>query len=555
MANATTSIDNLRATCLEALTAHGQLHAQFTAAIASSGDAHCQALVAQLLEQMQQRKTQLCEDIMGNLQELEANNERHKAALDSMRDRFSKIIESDANALQQHVKVIQQELRRLTAISAPDMDQLQQLLAELAYEEELAKQEGELLQQLEQLQQKRAKNTISMGSRVGQLKETHEAVNEQLKLTGNSMQAYAMEGSFLAQSAREELCSQLHAAVLCIDQGVAKCSTLQIQLENLSKESVKQAEQSMQTVRLHEQQMRQMCSASEERAEQLRHEQQKQLRTATENIHKVISDDVKLGHGHDAITADLINKLSIQTKQHAILQRQQLETCHKDLSHFHQSELKTYAPTGTTPSKRDFIYPRTLAATSPHEDIVRRYRQEQDWSDLDTTATIDEVRCELIVHSIWITKFLLLLQCSEGEPEESLQSVQELSETETIMNSTPIDPADGVNMKPRVTRNGANALKPPLVSKRSNSLSTSLTPNKSSSRNSPRNSPLSSPAFNRVSKYVLLNSKAIIITIIFSFFPHSTTKRIWHNKRGLQHRSNKSLIGSCLLYLLVPFYY
>ncbi|XP_017861740.1 PREDICTED: kinesin-like protein Klp61F [Drosophila arizonae] len=477
VANATTSIDNLRATCLEALAAHGQLQAQFAEAVASSGDAHCQAVVAQLLEQMQQRKTQISEDIMANLQELEANNERHKAALDSMRDGFSPIIERNAKALQQHVELVQQQLQQLTALSAPDAEELQQLQAELAYEEELAKQEGELLQQLEQLQQKRAKNTVSMGSRVGQLKRSHVAVNEQAQQTGNSMQAYAMEGSVAAQAARDELCSQLQAAVLCVDHGVAKCSTLQIQLENLNKESAKHAEHSIQTVRMHEQQMRQMCSTSEERAEQLRHEQQKQLESATESIHKIISDDVKLGHGHDALTADLINKLSNQTKQHAILQRQQLETCHKDLSNFHQSELKTYTPTGTTPSKRDFIYPRTLAATSPHQDIVRRYRQEQDWSDLDTTATIDE--------------------CSEGEPEVSLHSVQELSETETIMNSTPIDPVDGGNLKARVIRSGSNSLKQPLVNKRSNSLSTSLTPNKNSSRNSPRNSPLCSPAFNR----------------------------------------------------------
>lgn len=45
---------------------------------------------------------------------------------------------------------------------------------------------------------------------------------------------------------------------------------------------------------------------------------------------------------------------------------------------------------GSTPSKRMYIYPRILAATSPHENIVKRYREENNWSDLDTTATIDE---------------------------------------------------------------------------------------------------------------------------------------------------------------------
>ncbi|EDW69394.1 kinesin-like protein Klp61F [Drosophila virilis] len=480
VANATKSIDNLRISCTEALTAHGQLQAQFAAAVAGTGDAHCKALLEQLLEHMQQRNAMLSEDMLSNLQELEANNERHKAALDSMRDGFSPIIERNAKALQQHVDQVQQQLQQLTALSAPDAEQLQQLQTELAYEEELAQQEAALMHQLEQLQQQRAKNTVSMGTRVGQLKRSHVAINEQAQQTGNSMQAYAMEGSVATQAARDELCSQLQAAVLNVDQGVAKCSTLQVQLENLCKESAKQAEHSMQTVRNHEQQLRQMCSASEEHAEQLRHEQQKNLVRATEQIHQIIKDDVQLGIGHAVMTAELIEKLSEQTKQHAILQRQLQQTCHQDLSNFHQSELKTYAPTGTTPSKRDFIYPRTLAATSPHQDIVRRYRQEQDWSDLDTTATIDE--------------------CSEGEPEELLQSVQELSETETIMNSTPIEPVEAVNIKQRGSRGGSNTLKQPLAGMRSGSLSRSLTPHKYSPRNSPRNSPLSSPAFNRHNK-------------------------------------------------------
>ncbi|XP_032590194.1 kinesin-like protein Klp61F isoform X2 [Drosophila grimshawi] len=488
VANASKSIDNLRSICTEALTAQGQLQAQFATAVAGSMDAHCQALVAQLLEHMQQWKVHLSEEIMANLQELQENNQRHQSALDSMRDGFSPIIERNAKALQQHVEQVQQQLQQLTAMRAPDAEQLQQLQAELAYEEELAQQEQALLQQLEQLQQQRAKNTISMGTHVGQLKRSHATVIEQIQLTDNTMQAYAMEGSVTAQAARDELCNQLHTAVLCVDQGVAKCSTLQVQLENLTKESAKQAELSTQTVRNHEMQLRQMCGASEERAQQLRHEQQKQLIAAGEQIHQILTDDVQLGSGHAAITADLIAKLAEQTKQHALVQRHQFQTCHQELSNFHQSELKTYAPTGTTPSKRDFIYPRSLVATSPHQDIVRRYRQEQDWSDLDTTATIDE--------------------CSEGELEpDSLVSVEELSETETIMNSTPIEAVEGANFKQRGSNKAAppisrssNTLKPQVVKQRSRSLSRSLTPSKGSPYNSPRNSPLSSPAFNRHNK-------------------------------------------------------
>lgn len=87
-----------------------------------------------------------------------------------------------------------------------------------------------------------------------------------------------------------------------------------------------------------------------------------------------------------------------------------------------------------------------------------------------------------------------------------MHSVQDLSETETIMNSTPIDLVDGgkrgANAGPG-SRRGSNTLKPPLNG-RNTSLSHSLTPSKNLSRNSPRDSPLNSPrgspAFARVSQ-------------------------------------------------------
>ncbi|XP_062135052.1 kinesin-like protein Klp61F [Drosophila sulfurigaster albostrigata] len=481
VANATKSINNLRDICCESLAAHGQLQAKFVSAVASNGDAQSQALLAQLLEHMEHRRTQLSQDMLANLQELEANNMRHREALDNMRDGFAPIIERNAKAVQQHVEQVQQQLNQLTTLSAPDAEQLQQLQAELAYEEQLAQQEQALFQQLEQLQQQRAKNTGSMSTRVGQLKRSHVAINEQAQLTGNSVLAYGTQSTVAAQAARDELCSQLQAATLIVDHGVSKCSTLHVQLDNLCKASDKQAESSMQMVRAQQQQLRQLCGDNEEQAKQLREEQQKQLKLATEQIHQIMTTDVELGIGHAAITGELIEELAKQMNQHATVQRQQLQTCHESVSHFHQSELKTYAPTGATPSKRDFVYPRTLVATSPHQDIVRRYRQEQDWSDLDTTATIDE--------------------CSE--PEESLQSVQELSETETIMNSTPIDPVDNAGIiNKRSSGNGrsSNTLKPFANGQRNSSLSRSLTPSKYSPRNSPRNSPIGSPAFNRHNK-------------------------------------------------------
>merc|ERR1712071_97261 len=49
----------------------------------------------------------------------------------------------------------------------------------------------------------------------------------------------------------------------------------------------------------------------------------------------------------------------------------------EDVVKFLVEDLNEDVPTGQTPQRRDFAYPRFLASTSPHERIVQRYRQER----------------------------------------------------------------------------------------------------------------------------------------------------------------------------------
>ncbi|XP_055389957.1 kinesin-like protein Klp61F [Condylostylus longicornis] len=53
------------------------------------------------------------------------------------------------------------------------------------------------------------------------------------------------------------------------------------------------------------------------------------------------------------------------------------------LFNFYQNGLKVYSPTGQTPSKREYTYPKVLAKTSPHSNIIKRFRLENGYSDHD----------------------------------------------------------------------------------------------------------------------------------------------------------------------------
>ncbi|KAH8297530.1 hypothetical protein KR054_001868, partial [Drosophila jambulina] len=483
--NAAKSIEMLMEICSQSVADQAQLQRQLVSEISESCDQHTQKLVAQMLEQMQQRQLQMSTDIQANLQEMEENNQRHKAMLDSMQEKFFQIIDSSSKSLEKHVANVQQQLDELSDMSVPDGEHLKQLQEELANERALARQEEALLEsmmmQIEQIKNLRTKNTQSITEHIGHLEENRVARNKHIDATQSGIKDYKKLGSEASQTARKELSDQMETGMLCLDQSIAKCSTLKVHVQNLGQEYAKQTEVNVQATRLHQEALLEICRKSDNQQEELQEKQREHLKKTASERQQLITEDRQQFLGHSTLASDLVNEMTLQTTEHAALQRQQLLTCEQEVTRFQQSELKTYVPTGTTPSKRAFVYPRSLVATSPHQDIVRRYRQENDWSDLDTTATIDEG--------------------SEGENDaSSLHSVQELSETETIMNSTPIEGVDGVNKKRGcgTTRNSnSNALKQPVAgggsaSKRSSSLSRSLTPNKSSPRNS--------PAFNRVSQ-------------------------------------------------------
>lgn len=89
----------------------------------------------------------------------------------------------------------------------------------------------------------------------------------------------------------------------------------------------------------------------------------------------------------NAYTHSLSDNLQQYSSSHDI----SMKDCVEQLDAFQEKELQTYKPTGETPMKKEFKYPRTLACTSPHNAIIKRLREENEWSDLDATTVYDEV--------------------------------------------------------------------------------------------------------------------------------------------------------------------
>lgn len=56
----------------------------------------------------------------------------------------------------------------------------------------------------------------------------------------------------------------------------------------------------------------------------------------------------------------------------------ELHTTKHQVDKFLVEDLRRDMPTGSTPAKREFLYPRNLVTTSPHERIVRRFREMRE---------------------------------------------------------------------------------------------------------------------------------------------------------------------------------
>ncbi|XP_075985032.1 kinesin-like protein at 61F [Anticarsia gemmatalis] len=111
-----------------------------------------------------------------------------------------------------------------------------------------------------------------------------------------------------------------------------------------------------------------------------------------------------------------LSSLSSSTSQLISLstQQQQLHTSHSSTARAHVCEIheqllaavdtlaaleakylsqeyKVYSPTGKTPSRTDYRYPRMLAATSPHDRILARFRAMRQNSDEDCVVIESDV--------------------------------------------------------------------------------------------------------------------------------------------------------------------
>lgn len=90
-------------------------------------------------------------------------------------------------------------------------------------------------------------------------------------------------------------------------------------------------------------------------------------------------------------TKDMVR--SGNTSEKAIIR--DIGSCLDDVKYFIKNDLAKVVPTGTTPQKTDYQYPRELIETSPHDKILRRLRTALDPSEALAAPLPEESDSEL----------------------------------------------------------------------------------------------------------------------------------------------------------------
>ncbi|XP_061389996.1 kinesin-like protein Klp61F [Musca vetustissima] len=425
--------------------------------------------ITKFLKELKEKEQTFKMQIKENLEAIEYTNEQQQIALSTMSDSIKAKLHESNTKLQQHTKRIQTEMDAIKQKTLENTLELQKISSTLAEQRALIEGEQKLLEEFQQkMTEFHKKHTIcsnNIDTNVGTLEKAQQFVTTQLEGSTKFQQAF-LEKKAKTLENNCQLVDKLKDEIeLHIDQNVAKCSTLAIQLDNKVQDTTKSLDTQIEAVAQNYAETTEALKDYGPQVKRICSQNREQHNVKTDIILNSLQTHVKQTMENVSIVKGYNCSLQQKLKDYTKVYKEQIQTCSQDVETFRKNEVKTYTATGATPSKKEFKYPRVLAATSPHTNIVKRFRQENDWSDVDMTIPLDEE--------------------SETDIDNSI------SDTETILNSTPVEtevvpPNRNSYITQRKSDRNSNLLKVPPQKSRSGSPAGSISPRKGSSRtNSP----------------------------------------------------------------------
>ncbi|KAM6956574.1 kinesin-like protein KIF11 [Aplochiton taeniatus] len=201
---------------------------------------------------------------------------------------------------------------------------------------------------------------------------------ERLSSTGSSLVSELRQTADETQQTLEEsggYCTHLHSSLSSLgERGLQWCSAAREQLESQAQEQVTFLGETTADVKALLETVDSSCEAQLRSASTQLHQHQESVRGALEAVQNQTSLD----------RTSLENQLA-ELQNH-------MEAGHSRVNNFLQEELKQDVPTGTTPQRREYVYPRVLAKSRSRAELLESLRHQQValQASLDQVETVEE---------------------------------------------------------------------------------------------------------------------------------------------------------------------
>ncbi|XP_067156176.1 kinesin-like protein KIF11 [Apteryx mantelli] len=295
------------------------------------------------------------------------------------------------------LKKLQEETASVFAQLQNDCENLKEEveMTRIAHTKSTAELISSLQSQLDLFAQETQKNLTGVLAKNGSLKTTITAVQENvhLKTTDLVSSTTSNHNKFIAsldnfsQELRDINCENKKM----LEESTDRCQQLLSNLTNMSQDTDKWCEfTTAQVVSFTDQQL---LSFGKEK--QHLHCLQKKTKESCDGAVAEIADHIgRQKAAEEKTLTGLLDQIKVDWE---ILLEQKLalnEEAHHGLTQvngFLQEDLKVDIPTGTTPQRRDYLYPVTLVRTEPRELLLEQLRQKQPKLDAMLSSLTKEV--------------------------------------------------------------------------------------------------------------------------------------------------------------------
>ncbi|KAL9898288.1 kinesin-like protein Klp61F [Glossina fuscipes fuscipes] len=375
------------------------------------------------------------DDLKKNFSQIEQCNQQQKLTIDHMRSDITQILNEGQIKLETHTEQLQNKVEIIKQCTEENRRQFLKINEIMEKERALECEEQEVLEKFHKdmkdiqerrfaemldIQKRRCAECDAMSTSVDTISTTNQKFSSELDKKSNLDFEYLKQRQvdFLDQRKIAENHSaevERHA-----ERNMSMCAALLGQLDNMHEKREQRLQVFMDTHDSYTPRMQHLINAYENQMKCLSLESSKQAKISTDHLKQLTVENEQHLKKHITAAGNLNLTVENALKDYAKTCQKTIKACVNDMNVFKEDELKTYTPSGSTPSRKEFTYPRELAATSPDKRIVERLHQEIDCSDIDTTMPIEE---EIFL-----------------EDDHIEDSMQLLSDTQTVVrNSTLVD--------------------------------------------------------------------------------------------------------------------